>query len=104
MGSRTSGRFGDCPLIPMDSFLSGEWWTDSTVFSDSACELLSTLRLLLTDMGGLPTGVTPAMIALVDMIDVLSASSAFWLILLLVDPVGWRISGSTVFFTGFGNY
>ena len=58
MGSRISGRAGDPPVRLPLTCLFGEWWTDSTVFSDSALELLwgALLRLLL-DIGGFPVAV-----------------------------------------------
>ena len=55
MGSRTSGRAGDPPVMLPLTCLLGEWWTDSTVFNDSALELLlGALLRLLVDIGGLP--------------------------------------------------
>lgn len=78
IGSRIRGRAGDPPVrLPLTCLL-GEWWTDSTVFSDSALELLATLLRLLFDIGGLPVAVPGWFIALlVDLNDEFAKSCPF---------------------------
>ena len=79
MGSRISGRAGDPPVrLPLTCLL-GEWCTDSTVFSDSALELLKAALLrLLVDIGGLPVAV-PGWFAelLIDLKEELAKSCPF---------------------------